>query len=148
MIRRILTPLIVFSFMLAFGISAQAQGDPPSDADLTAAQAVISAQMEAFKRDDGAAAFAFAAPGIKRVISSPEVFLEIVRTQYAPVYRASYVEFREAIEVQQQLMQKVFVVGEDNRAALAVYTLEEQGDGAWRISGCYLYPVPPEEQPL
>jgi hypothetical protein len=35
-------------------------------------------------------------------------------------------------------MQKVEVIGPDGRPALALYDMEHETDGSWRISGCRL----------
>ena len=39
-------------------------------------------------------------------------------------------------------IQEVYVTGQDGMAVLAVYTMQQQPDGAWKINGCSLYPVP------
>ena len=50
-----------------------------AEADRNAIEATISAQIEAFRRDDGAAAFAFAAPGIRARFGDAETFMAMVR---------------------------------------------------------------------
>lgn len=146
--RLFLATAFLLASFLALGTGASAQSATPSRSDIEAVQAVITAQMDAFKRNDGKAAYAFATPGIKNVFPSPDIFLEMVRTQYQPVYRPAYVEFREAVATAKELIQKVFIIGENNRAVLAIYSLRQGDDGAWRIAGCLLYPAPPDEQPL
>lgn len=146
--RIFLATAILLAAFLVLSPGADAQVSAPTRGDVDAAQAVIAAQMDAFKRNDGQAAYAFATPGIKNVFATPDVFMEMVRTQYEPVYRPAYVEFREAVATSEELIQKVFIIGENNRAVLAIYSLEQGDDGAWRIAGCMLYPAPPDEQPL
>lgn len=118
------------------GASAQDARVPP--ADRAAIEAVIAGQIEAFRRDDEAAAFAFASPGIQAMFGSPEVFMRVVRGQYMPVYRPREVEFAEAETRDGEVVQVVEVVGPDGGAHRALYTLERGPDGGWRIAGCVL----------
>ena len=55
--------------MLLFATGARAQ--PVAPADHSAIQTVIEAQLEAFRRDDGPAAFAYASPMIQAMFETP-----------------------------------------------------------------------------
>tara|TARA_B100000809_G_scaffold5966_1_gene6098 strand:+ start:176 stop:631 length:456 start_codon:yes stop_codon:yes gene_type:complete len=121
--------------------------EAPSPSDTANVQAVISAQMDAFKRDDGAAAFAFAAPAIKKMFGTPENFMEMVRSQYAPVFRPGYVEYLEPLAVGDQFMQPFILTGENGVTVLARYALRRQASGDWRIIGVTLSPAP-DQAPL
>ncbi|MGE0725605.1 MAG: DUF4864 domain-containing protein [Alphaproteobacteria bacterium] len=121
---------------LGLMLAPAALGQTP--ADRAAIEGVIRDQMAAFRRDDGAAAFAFAAPAIQAQFGTPAVFMEMVRTGYMAVYRPRSVEFRDLVTIDGQPVQRVLVVGPDGRAELAHYVMERQGDGAWRIAGCFL----------
>ena len=116
--------------------------DAPTTADTRSVQAVIAAQMGAFKRDDGEAAFSFAAPAIKEMFRTPEIFMEMVRQQYAPVYRPHYVEYLEPIAVGNRFMQPLILTGENGVTVLARYALSRQASGDWRIIGVTLSPAP------
>ena len=105
------------------------------------------AQMEAFKRDDGAAAFAFAAPNIKALFGTAELFMAMVRSQYAPVYRPRYVEFLEPLAAGDQFLQPLILTGEDGATVIARYALRRQASGDWRIIGVTLSPAP-DQAPL
>ena len=106
--------------------------------DITAAQSVIKSQEEAFGRDDAAAAYAFAAPGIQSFYRSPEGFMFMVRNGYAPVYRHRSFEFGQARIVDGKIMQDVQIIDADGQAWDALYTLEPQSDGSLKISACIL----------
>ena len=58
-----------------------------AEADWTAIAKIIRDQMAALRRDDGAAAFSHAVPGIRRQFSTAENFMRMVRTGYRAVYR-------------------------------------------------------------
>lgn len=120
---------------------AAAQGsnaEPMPAADAAAIQAVIQGQMDAFRVDDWQRAFGYAAPAVQTKFVSPEIFSQMVRSGYQPVYRPKGVEFREVKASEFGPTQEVFVIGPDDRSYLAYYTMERQPDGTWRISGCYL----------
>jgi hypothetical protein len=110
----------------------------PNAADKAAFQEIIGAQISAFRADDGAKAFGFASPDLHAKFGSPGVFMDMVKSGYAPVYRPRSVEFRAVIDHTRGPEQQVFVIGPDGRGYLAHYMFERQPDGSWRISGCYL----------
>jgi hypothetical protein len=118
-----------------------AADDSIAPADAQAIQRVIQGQMNAFRVDDWTAAFAYAAPSIRQKFQSPQIFSQMVTQAYQPVYRPRSVEFRELKASEFGPTQEVFVVGPDGVGYLAYYTMEQQPDGTWRISGCYLVQI-------
>ena len=106
--------------------------------DVAAAQAVIRSQVEAFSRDDAAAAYSFAAPAIRSMFPQADIFLGMVKQRYAPVYRHKSFEFGEARIADGSIAQRVHIVDGDGVAWEALYTLERQPDGSLKISGCSL----------
>lgn len=131
--------LALLGTMLALALPAQAQvSGQVSAADRTAIRDVIGRQVEAFRRDDGAAAFGYASPDIQRLFGTAETFMDMVRQGYRPVYRPQVFEFREIVTLQGMVTQKVHVVGPDGRPVTAFYPMAQQPDGSWRIEGCYL----------
>lgn len=131
---------------LILGLAATAQAQPAvSPADKAAIRDVIQGQLEAFRRDDGDAAFGYASPMIQGMFGQPGVFMEMVRQGYPPVYRPRVFDFREIVELNGEIAQKVHVVGPDGRPVTAVYPMTQLPDGSWRINGCYLL-APDEHQ--
>ncbi len=106
--------------------------------DVAAAQNVIRSQAEAFGRDDAAAAFAYAAPAIHDVFPQADIFLSMVRNNYAPVYRHKSFEFGEARVRDGTIAQRVHIIDADGIAWEALYTLEQEPDGSVKIIGCVL----------
>ena len=92
-------------------------------------QGVIAEQLDAFRRDDGPAAFAFAAPSIQSQFGTPERFLDMVRRAYPPVHRPRAVEFSELLQRDGGIVQQVELVGPDGATQLALYTMERDGAG-------------------
>ena len=126
---------------VAAALAASARADDSglvSAADRSAIQSVISGQVDAFRADDGATAFDYASPSIRAMFGTPDNFMRMVRQGYRPVYRPRVFEFQEIVEIQGVPAQRVFVVGPDGVPRIAVYLMELQGDGSWRIDGCLL----------
>jgi hypothetical protein len=106
--------------------------------DVAAAQDVIRSQMEAFSRDDAAAAYSHAAPAIREIFPQADIFMSMVRNSYAPVYRHKSFEFGEASIADGTIAQRVHIVDVDGIPWEALYTLELQPDGSVKITGCVL----------
>jgi hypothetical protein len=127
--------LAFLGLLLGFALPAAAQVSP---ADREAIRDVIQGQVEAFRRDDGEAAFGFASPAIRGMFGSADMFMDMVRQGYQPVYRPRAFEFREIVTLHGMPTQKVHVIGPDGRPVTALYPMAQQPDGSWRIEGCYL----------
>ena len=101
--------------------------------------AVIQKQFDAFARDDGEAAFAQAAPEIRKMFGEADAFMRMVREAYAPVYHHRDVAFADIKDGPTQI---VTITGEDGRHWLAFYQMVLGEDGIWRIKGCNLIEDP------
>jgi hypothetical protein len=130
---------------LLLGLAGTAQAQTVSSADRAAIQQVIQGQVDAFRRDDGAAAFGYASPTIQGMFGSPGVFMDMVRQGYQPVYRPRAFDFREIVDLHGQPAQRVDVIGPDGRPVIAIYPMRQLPDGTWRIDGCFLQ-APDEHQ--
>jgi hypothetical protein len=106
--------------------------------DVTAAQGVIRAQEQAFVRDDARAAYSHAAPAIKEIFPAPDIFMSMVQNGYAPVYRHRSFEFGESKVEGGWIAQRVHIIDANGEAWVALYTLEQQADGSYKITGCSL----------
>lgn len=122
-------------FMLA-PWSARAQDVSAADAE--AFRDIISSQIEAFRADDGARAFAFASPFLQSKFVSADIFMSMVREQYPPVYRPQSFRFGAITEDLGPPTQKVHLIGPDGAAWTALYAMQRQDDGTWLISACVL----------
>ncbi len=126
---------------LLLALPAWAQGLPPevTQGDQAAIRGVIGRQLDAFKRDDAAAAYAFAAPNVREIFPTPDGFMAMVRRGYPPVYRPREAEFSELALRDGAIVQEVELVGPDGRPVLALYTMVRDGAG-WKIAACVLVP--------
>ncbi|GJD79801.1 DUF4864 domain-containing protein [Methylobacterium gregans] len=134
-----LTPLIFLPALL-LAVSPVAALD---EADHAAAKTVIMRQVEALGRDDAATAYDQAAPGIRSLFPTPDVFIGMVRTSYRPIYRhRSFVFSGKQDGSETTLTQSVAIQDTDGIDWTAEYSLERQSDGQWRIAGCRLIKSP------
>ncbi|WP_339037279.1 DUF4864 domain-containing protein [Bradyrhizobium symbiodeficiens] len=106
--------------------------------DVTAAQGVVRAQEQAFARDDAAGAYSHAAPALKEIFPAPDIFMSMVQSGYAPVYRHKSFEFGESKIEGNSIAQRVHIIDANGEAWEALYTLEQQPDGSYKITGCTL----------
>lgn len=135
--------LILVLALLLWPLQCLAQGEGNAAgvaaADAAAIRSVIERQLEAFQRDDGATAFTFASPYLQGMFGTPEAFMAMVKGGYQPVYRPRGHEFATLVKGESGPVQKVLFTDADGRVVLALYSMERQPDGSWRISGCSLF---------
>ena len=116
-----------------------------SDADKAAIRQVVSAQIAAFRRNDAQAAFSLAAPNIKARFGDARHFLAMVRGNYPAVFRPRSFTFGSLTRDSSTVQQKVGLIGPDGAPALALYSMEHEADGTWRIAGCALIKAASQE---
>ena len=137
-------PIVCLVFLL-LGAAApiRAQDAVVGVPDSEAIRMVITEQMDAFARDDGEAAFAFAAPIIRLKFGDAANFMTMVKTSFAAVYRPRKVTFGDLVLPELRLpVQRVYVVGPDGALLAFDYVMERQAAGDWRIAGVYLHHMP------
>jgi hypothetical protein len=123
--------------------SAPIRAEALSAEDQAAFQSIITGQIEAFRAENGAKAYSYAAPMIRQIFPSPEQFMNMVRQGYQPVYRPQSFQFGEAgFSASGRPIQRVKVVGPDGITYEAIYTMERQPDGSWAINGCAIVRIP------
>ncbi|WP_299863293.1 DUF4864 domain-containing protein [uncultured Hoeflea sp.] len=105
--------------------------------DAAAGQQVIESQINAFLNDDMQAAYSFAAPSIKRLYPDENRFFDMVKRGYQPVYRPGNFAFGRSKSAPDGsgLVQEVLIQGPDGQDWTALYSLERQPDGSFKING-------------
>ena len=129
--------------MTAWTLPADAA--PPGHATLQAAEwtaikEVIGDQLKALKAGDGMKAMTYSVPGIRLQFRSPERFMRMVRDGYGALLTARDSTFLEGAVVDGITLQPLQLVLPDNSVVVALYRMERQKDGAWRIAGCVIAP--------
>jgi len=130
-----------FLCALLFFVAAASSAADISKEDTSAIRKVISDQLDAFAKDDGPRAFSLATAGIQATFGTPEAFIEMVRSQYAVVYRPKSVQFQVPEIVDGQVIQPVRMTDAAGGAWLAIYPMQREG-GRWRTNGCLLHRLP------
>jgi hypothetical protein len=133
---RVLIPLL-----LAWPSIAVAQVTPT---DQTEIQRVISAQIAAFRRDDGNAALAFATPGIQAKFGDGAHFLAVVRSTYPAVFRPRSFHFAELDPIPGGATQRVDIVGPSGEAVPGRATVDGRACAAY---GRPCFRVSPSRRP-
>jgi ketosteroid isomerase-like protein len=131
-------------FVITLGIALTAPSKAASDQEDI--KTVIESQLNAFAKDDGAQAFTFAAPIVKSIFKTPEQFMAMVKKGYQPVYRNQNRIFGEVFQdgLGRPAM-RVVLTGADGKRYEALYAMEKQDDGTWKIAGCVILAIPAQE---
>ncbi len=132
--------VFVILISLLFAVSVRAQES--SDSDESAIQSVIDGQLKAFATDNGLGAYEFAAPLVKGIFPDATTFMSMVKKGYQPVYRNKTYTFGESFQDNLgRPAQRVVITAMDGKRYEAVYSMEKQPDGTWKIAGCYLVAI-------
>ena len=131
-------PLAALLAVALMGSAGAQSYSPPAGAERAAIVKVISDQLAAFRRDDGAGAFAYASPTIRRKFRTSENFMAMVRSGYRAVYRPVEVAFLDTRIERGMTIQLVRLLGPDGKSVVAAYEMQRQSDGSWRINGVFL----------
>lgn len=97
--------------------------------------ATIESQIQAFQRDDAAAAYTHASPNIQRIFPTPDIFMSMVRQGYAAVYRPQQVTFLDLTSQGGRWVQRVLFVGPNGVPIVASYFMIQDASGIWLIDG-------------
>ncbi len=131
----------MFAVLTLLLTAVPASGAALSAADEKAVRSVIEAQLSAFAADDANKAFSYAAPNIQQMFGKPSIFLAMVREQYPVVYRPASVTFLKPETMKlngknTEVVQQVQMTDADAGRWIATYSLAQQKNKAWRITGC------------
>ncbi|MEL7300524.1 MAG: DUF4864 domain-containing protein [Pseudomonadota bacterium] len=104
-------------------------------------RATIDGQMEAFRADDFAQAFSYAAPNIKRMFGDSERFGLMVRNGYPMVWKNTDVRYLELREIGGNLWQMVQIEDDQGQFHYLDYLMIETAEG-WQIGAVQFLPEP------
>jgi Domain of unknown function (DUF4864) len=133
--------LMAIVFALLFILPVRAEDLSP--ADKTNVQAVIAGQLEAFKAGDGPKAYSFAAPYVTKVFPTVDVFMRMVKGGYGPIFSNSKYGFGTVTtDTLGRPTQHVTITAADGKRYEAVYAMQQQPDGSWKIAGVQMVEIP------
>ena len=94
----------------------------------------ISSQIEAFKENNIAKAYTFAAPNIQAQFPTPEVFGMMVKNGYPVIWRPKSFQFTKFQDLGNKFIQRVLFQSYDGGLETYDYILEKYAD-RWKIAG-------------
>ncbi|MCQ4629739.1 DUF4864 domain-containing protein [Shinella lacus] len=109
-----------------------------ADEPVDTAQTVIQSQITAFLNDDAKTAYSFASPTIRGKFPSEDVFFEMVKKGYAPVYRPGNFAFGRSKVTGDMVVQEVLISAPDGKDWTALYQVVKQPDGSYKINGVHM----------
>lgn len=132
MVKPVLTGIAVLLFAI-FSFASLA-GSPDSQA-----QKAIDGQIRAFLADKDEEAYGFAAPNVRSFFPTVESFMSMVKNGYSPVYRPQDWDFGRTESIGAgAIAQEVLITDLAGKNWIALYTVAQQADGNWKITGVSL----------
>jgi hypothetical protein len=131
-------PTLLIASIFALSAAGAVRAEDPIDTS----RHVIEDQIKAFLKDDAEAAYAFAAPGIKARYPDKDVFFAMVKKSYEPVYHPGNYAFGRSKSVNDgaMILHELLITGHDGKNWRAVYKMERQPDGSYKIGGVAIVP--------
>lgn len=134
----VVTSLLLGLLMPAWTTGAAVTEEISAD-DAIAIHVAVQTQLDAFAEDDAASAFELATSDTQTKIGSADNFLHLVKKHYNPIYRHQIVIFSRPEVIEGETIQLVRVTDRDSHVWLALYHMQRETDGRWKIDGCQLF---------
>lgn len=139
--KRRLTSLYAAFLALVLGLAANAAA-AQEDFDINAAREislVVQSQLDAFSEDDAERAFSLATEATQNLAGTPGEFMRVIKQQFTPIYRHRAALFSKPEIIGKHALQVVQLTDHDNFVWIAIYQVEREGNGAWKVDGCQLF---------
>ena len=127
--------MLLLASMLAVSGMANAQ---TGQIQLSASQLVVENQIKAFHQREHEEAFGYAAPALRIVFRDVENFIRMVKRGYNPIYTAQNWAFGRSRSEGDSIHHEVLISGPNGGEWKALYSLQKQADGKWKIVGVQL----------
>lgn len=134
--------ILAVLILVGLGVkNVRADDGVPGMAPRNAMEAVIAHQIDAFRADDLATAFSFAAPKIQAAFGDPANFGAMVRSGYAVMLNPADMQFLARRDEGGILWQRVLY--RDIHGGIHVFDYEMiEGEDGWRIGAVVPVPQP------
>jgi hypothetical protein len=141
LVMRMQLPLLLLALLMA-PVAAAAPPAAPTlkTAEWKAIEQAIGGQRAALLAGDGVRALTFATPAIRDQFRTPDRFMRMVKDGYAPLLSARDTVFLEGAVIEGAVIQPLRLILPDNTVLVAIYQMEKQKDGRWKIAGCVIAP--------
>ena len=125
--------------VVVFSLSLAATATHKASADQNEARSIITNQLESFIARDYGTAYTYASPDIKRLFPTLDRFVSMVQSGYDPVLRPGNYSFGRVENLADgRILQEVLIRAPDGSDWTAVYFMERQDDGSWKVDGVSL----------
>lgn len=138
--KAVLIAIFFFFSAALIAFPAFAQYDAVGSAETEATRTIIADQIGAFKAGDHDRAYSHAAPNIKRHFTTVDRFIGMVKRGYGAVYNPDSYVFGRNMQYNGEVYQEVIITDPAGKQWQAVYTLRQQEDGSWKITGVKMNP--------
>jgi hypothetical protein len=125
-------------FALGMPVSGVAAAAPVSAVDARSIQAVVKSHITALSQDDAEQVFESATSATQVEFGSPEDFLQLIKQEYRPIYQSRHAIFASPEVIDGDTIQVVNVTDDSDHVWVALFRMERDTDGRWKIDGCQL----------
>ena len=130
---------LMFSLILCVAILIPVVSSQANQTTEVVIRSIIERQISAFKSEDAAEAFSYAAKNLQDHFGNPEKFVEMVKQHYMPVFKPSWYQF-DHFEMQDGVpIQAVMLQGQSGFIWIVIYRFDQQSDQNWKITGVSLH---------
>jgi hypothetical protein len=137
--RRMIAAMCLLAALFGSWTTATAVAVEMTGSDAEAVRAVVQAQLDAFAEDDAAKAFELATVSTRTLLGSPESFLQMIKQEYPAIYRHRGALFTPPeMMINGMALQVVRLTDHDDLVWVAIYRMQREQDGNWKIDGCTL----------
>jgi Domain of unknown function (DUF4864) len=134
---------IIMVALVAILFTSPLRAETISDSDKQAFRQIVTGQLEAMKSNDDVTAYNYAAPIIKGIFPTPEIFMAMVKRGYPPVYQNNGYKLGAVLpDGLGRPAVHVVISAIDGKRYEAVYSMQRQPDGSWKIAACALTELP------
>lgn len=138
-------PFLLLFLLVGIGTVWANEEDEPNTEQKKNIIAVIDAQLEAFRSGNAEQAYSYASPNIQRQFPDSMMFMQMVKNGYNVLRQPTQVEYQNLYEHFGVWVQMVRLTDLNGFAFQAMYQMEQQESGEWKIGGCMLQAVSGEQ---
>ena len=120
--------------------TADAADPSLAPAEWSSIKRIIGDQLAALRNGDATRAFSYASTGIRDQFDDATTFLLMVQQRYGVLLTARYTEFLDGAVIDGHTIQPLRLVMNDDTVLVALYEMQRDEGGGWRIAGCVIAP--------
>lgn len=131
--------LVALFMVLMAGHAASQETSLDMKAQAQAVREVVHLQINALADDDAEKAYSLTTSATQQLLGSPNNLLSFIKDEFAPIYRPRHAMFQETEIIGQHALQIVQLIDSSGLIWIAIYQVELETDGKWKVDGCRLF---------